>query len=72
MHYIAIVLRRVACLPPGSDDKLVPPAMMRRLSTAATGSKKKAFVTVEGGDHNDTFQKGVVCVNARNATIFFN
>ena len=48
------------CMPvgAGTEDKLVPPPMMRRLHKAATASVGKHFVSVQGGEHNDTFQKG--------------
>lgn len=40
----------------GSEDRLIPPDLGRRLFEAATG--KKAFVLVEGGSHHNTNSVG--------------
>jgi abhydrolase domain-containing protein 13 len=42
----------------GLRDELVPPAHMKTLYEAATKSRKKLFVTVANGTHNDTWFRG--------------
>jgi fermentation-respiration switch protein FrsA (DUF1100 family) len=40
----------------GSEDRLIPPELGRKLFDAATG--RKAFVLVEGGSHHNTNSVG--------------
>jgi len=42
----------------GGQDRLVPPAMLRRLHDAAVRSTSRELYVVEDADHNDTFVKG--------------
>jgi fermentation-respiration switch protein FrsA (DUF1100 family) len=52
-------LRRVRCpvlVFHGTADRLVPPAMGRRVAAAAPGPSE--LVLIEGAGHNDTYEFG--------------